>query len=108
MWTLEMAREVDPSGDRTLGILTKPDLVDKGSEPQVNTTAQLSNQILLHYMLQEFADKLQAQMLLLLQEKESLNVLLMEKEDLARERQNLKEQIKRLHAAQQRLARFPC
>ncbi|XP_073440833.1 interferon-induced GTP-binding protein Mx2-like, partial [Dendrobates tinctorius] len=32
---LEMAREVDPSGERTLGILTKPDLVDKGSEPDV-------------------------------------------------------------------------
>ncbi|XP_069801895.1 interferon-induced GTP-binding protein Mx2-like isoform X2 [Dendropsophus ebraccatus] len=75
-----------------------------------NTTARLSNQIpliVLHYMLHEFADKLQAQMLLLLQEKERLNMLLMEKEDLKRERQNLKEQIKRLRAAHQRLARFP-
>ncbi|XP_073440805.1 interferon-induced GTP-binding protein Mx-like [Dendrobates tinctorius] len=32
---LEMAREVDPSGERTLGILTKPDLIDKGTEENV-------------------------------------------------------------------------
>ncbi|XP_040059231.2 interferon-induced GTP-binding protein Mx [Gasterosteus aculeatus] len=32
---LQMAREVDSSGDRTLGILTKPDLVDKGAEEGV-------------------------------------------------------------------------
>ncbi|XP_072238758.1 interferon-induced GTP-binding protein Mx-like [Leuresthes tenuis] len=31
---LKMAREVDPEGERTLGILTKPDLVDKGTEEQ--------------------------------------------------------------------------
>uniref|UniRef100_A0A4W5PPV9 Interferon-induced GTP-binding protein Mx n=1 Tax=Hucho hucho TaxID=62062 RepID=A0A4W5PPV9_9TELE len=30
-----MAQEVDPDGDRTLGILTKPDLVDKGTEETV-------------------------------------------------------------------------
>jgi Dynamin central region/Dynamin family len=29
---LDMAAEVDPTGQRTLGILTKPDLVDKGAE----------------------------------------------------------------------------
>ncbi|EGE04192.1 dynamin GTPase [Trichophyton equinum CBS 127.97] len=29
---VEMARELDPNGDRTLGVLTKPDLVDKGAE----------------------------------------------------------------------------
>ncbi|XP_075398388.1 interferon-induced GTP-binding protein Mx2 [Tenrec ecaudatus] len=29
---LKMAKEVDPEGDRTIGILTKPDLVDKGAE----------------------------------------------------------------------------
>nr|ACF75866.1 Mx1 protein [Oplegnathus fasciatus] len=29
---LKMAQEVDPDGERTLGILTKPDLVDKGTE----------------------------------------------------------------------------
>ncbi|XP_068576149.1 interferon-induced GTP-binding protein Mx [Cebidichthys violaceus] len=32
---LKMAQEVDPDGDRTLGILTKPDLVDKGTEESV-------------------------------------------------------------------------
>lgn len=29
---LEMARETDPEGNRTLGVLTKPDLIDKGAE----------------------------------------------------------------------------
>ncbi|EMP31450.1 Interferon-induced GTP-binding protein Mx1 [Chelonia mydas] len=32
---LKMAQEVDPDGERTLGILTKPDLVDKGTESSV-------------------------------------------------------------------------
>ncbi|KAM6980243.1 interferon-induced GTP-binding protein Mx3-like [Aplochiton taeniatus] len=32
---LQMAQEVDPEGERTLGILTKPDLVDKGTEENV-------------------------------------------------------------------------
>lgn len=32
---LSMAQEVDPDGDRTIGILTKPDLVDKGTEDKV-------------------------------------------------------------------------
>ncbi|KAK4505474.1 hypothetical protein PRZ48_003437 [Zasmidium cellare] len=32
---LEMARAADPTQDRTLGVLTKPDLVDKGAEPKV-------------------------------------------------------------------------
>ena len=32
---LEMASEVDPKGQRTLGVLTKPDLVDKGAEQAV-------------------------------------------------------------------------
>ncbi|KAF4074967.1 hypothetical protein AMELA_G00229320 [Ameiurus melas] len=32
---LKMAEEVDPNGERTLGILTKPDLVDKGKEDEV-------------------------------------------------------------------------
>ncbi|XP_062982673.1 interferon-induced GTP-binding protein Mx1-like isoform X2 [Elgaria multicarinata webbii] len=32
---LKMAQEVDPDGDRTLGILTKPDLIDKGTEGSV-------------------------------------------------------------------------
>ncbi|XP_008407752.1 interferon-induced GTP-binding protein Mx-like [Poecilia reticulata] len=32
---LKMAQQVDPDGERTLGILTKPDLVDKGTEETV-------------------------------------------------------------------------
>ncbi|CRG85853.1 Interferon-induced GTP-binding protein Mx [Talaromyces islandicus] len=32
---IDMAREVDPDGKRTLGVLTKPDLVDKGAENKV-------------------------------------------------------------------------
>jgi len=32
---LELATESDPHGDRTLGVLTKPDLVDKGAESGV-------------------------------------------------------------------------
>ncbi|XP_004466363.1 interferon-induced GTP-binding protein Mx1 [Dasypus novemcinctus] len=32
---LSMAQEVDPNGDRTIGILTKPDLVDRGTEDKV-------------------------------------------------------------------------
>ncbi|XP_029006952.1 interferon-induced GTP-binding protein Mx-like isoform X2 [Betta splendens] len=32
---LKMAQEVDPDGERTLGILTKPDLVDEGTEDTV-------------------------------------------------------------------------
>lgn len=32
---LELARDVDPEGDRTLGVLTKPDLVDDGGERRV-------------------------------------------------------------------------
>lgn len=32
---VEMAKELDPDGERTLGVLTKPDLVDKGAEKGV-------------------------------------------------------------------------
>ncbi|NXU50354.1 MX protein, partial [Turnix velox] len=32
---LKMAQEVDPTGERTLGILTKPDLVDRGTEDTI-------------------------------------------------------------------------
>ncbi|XP_062390062.1 interferon-induced GTP-binding protein Mx-like isoform X1 [Sardina pilchardus] len=35
---LKMAKTVDPHGERTLGILTKPDLVDKGAEESVVNT----------------------------------------------------------------------
>ncbi|XP_057552432.1 interferon-induced GTP-binding protein Mx2 [Hippopotamus amphibius kiboko] len=37
---LSMAQEVDPDGDRTIGILTKPDLVDKGAEKNVLKVVQ--------------------------------------------------------------------
>ncbi|CAG9983345.1 unnamed protein product [Clonostachys byssicola] len=32
---VEQAEDLDPSGDRTLGVLTKPDLVDKGAENDI-------------------------------------------------------------------------
>jgi hypothetical protein len=32
---LELAADVDPEGKRTLGVLTKPDLVDQGAESRV-------------------------------------------------------------------------
>ncbi|PYH45956.1 dynamin family protein [Aspergillus saccharolyticus JOP 1030-1] len=32
---IEMARELDPDGERTLGVLTKPDLVDEGAEQKI-------------------------------------------------------------------------
>ena len=32
---LEKANQVDPEGERTVGVLTKPDLVDKGAEEEV-------------------------------------------------------------------------
>ena len=32
---VQMAEDLDPEGDRTLGVLTKPDLVDKGAEKDV-------------------------------------------------------------------------
>ncbi|XP_006815062.1 interferon-induced GTP-binding protein Mx1-like [Saccoglossus kowalevskii] len=37
---IKMAQEVDPTGSRTLGVLTKPDLVDKGSENVVVRIAE--------------------------------------------------------------------
>ncbi|KAI7457191.1 dynamin GTPase, partial [Hortaea werneckii] len=32
---IELATDADPSGERTLGVFTKPDLVDRGAEPAV-------------------------------------------------------------------------
>ncbi|KAM4796608.1 interferon-induced GTP-binding protein Mx1-like [Rhinophrynus dorsalis] len=62
---LEMAREVDPNGERTLGILTKPDLIDKGTE---ETVVNIVNNNIVHlrkgYMIvkcrgqQEIQDRL--------------------------------------------------
>ncbi|KAI1933496.1 hypothetical protein LOZ66_006398 [Ophidiomyces ophidiicola] len=40
---VEMAKELDPEGERTLGVLTKPDLVDKGAEGDVK--AELSKKL---------------------------------------------------------------
>nr|P33238.1 RecName: Full=Interferon-induced GTP-binding protein Mx; AltName: Full=Interferon-inducible Mx protein [Anas platyrhynchos]CAA79731.1 Mx protein [Anas platyrhynchos] len=37
---LKMAQEVDPKGERTLGILTKPDLVDIGTEEYIISIVQ--------------------------------------------------------------------
>ncbi|XP_036301199.1 interferon-induced GTP-binding protein Mx2 [Pipistrellus kuhlii] len=62
---LSMAHEVDPEGDRTIGILTKPDLVDKGTEKTVVNVAQnLTYRLKKGYMIvkcrgqQEITDKL--------------------------------------------------
>ncbi|XP_060785461.1 interferon-induced GTP-binding protein MxE [Neoarius graeffei] len=41
---LKMTNKVDPNGQRTLGILTKPDLVDKGAEESVVNT--VNNQVI--------------------------------------------------------------
>eukprot|EP00058_Branchiostoma_floridae_P023178 XP_002608668.1 hypothetical protein BRAFLDRAFT_58103 [Branchiostoma floridae] len=37
---LQMAKDVDPTGSRTLGVLTKPDLIDRGTE---NTIVDIVN-----------------------------------------------------------------
>uniref|UniRef100_A0A7N8WU33 Interferon-induced GTP-binding protein Mx n=1 Tax=Mastacembelus armatus TaxID=205130 RepID=A0A7N8WU33_9TELE len=42
---LKMSQEVDPDGERTLGILTKPDLVDKGTE---ETVVQIVHNEIIH------------------------------------------------------------
>lgn len=35
---IQMAEDADPEGRRTLGVFTKPDLVDRGAEEKVRTT----------------------------------------------------------------------
>ncbi|XP_014694764.1 interferon-induced GTP-binding protein Mx2 [Equus asinus] len=62
---LSMAQEVDPEGDRTIGILTKPDLVDKGTEKVVvNVVQNLTYHLKKGYMIvkcrgqQDITDKL--------------------------------------------------
>jgi hypothetical protein len=35
---IQMAEDADPDGHRTLGVLTKPDLVDRGAEEKVYMT----------------------------------------------------------------------
>ncbi|XP_040194996.1 interferon-induced GTP-binding protein Mx2-like [Rana temporaria] len=75
-----------------------------------NTIARLASQIPLiiqHYVLRGSASQLQTQMILLIQDKENLNLMLQEKQDLSTERKSLKGRIDRLQKAQRRLARFP-
>nr|BAN84465.1 interferon-induced GTP-binding protein MX2 [Sus scrofa] len=49
---LRMAQEVDPEGDRTIGILTKPDLVDTGAEKVVlNVMQNLTYHLKKGYMI---------------------------------------------------------
>lgn len=45
---IELAREHDPDGQRTLGVLTKPDLVDKGAEQRVLDLLRGEDLILKH------------------------------------------------------------
>lgn len=42
-----MAEDADPDGQRTLGVLTKPDLVDRGAEEKVCTTLSLRVEMLI-------------------------------------------------------------
>nr|XP_037840770.1 interferon-induced GTP-binding protein Mx2 isoform X2 [Chlorocebus sabaeus] len=49
---LSMAHEVDPEGDRTIGILTKPDLMDKGTEKSIiNVVRNLTYPLKKGYMI---------------------------------------------------------
>lgn len=38
---VQMAEDADPTGRRTLGVLTKPDLVDKGAEDKVSLSKDM-------------------------------------------------------------------
>lgn len=38
---LERAHRVDPQGDRTIGVLTKPDLINPGGESEVSLSLPL-------------------------------------------------------------------
>lgn len=38
---IQMAEDADPHGKRTLGVLTKPDLVDKGAEDKVRQIVRI-------------------------------------------------------------------
>ena len=50
---IERASKVDPGGERTIGVLTKPDLVDRGAESEVRDVLENRTKPLLHgfYML---------------------------------------------------------
>ncbi|KAF2723248.1 hypothetical protein K431DRAFT_194080, partial [Polychaeton citri CBS 116435] len=45
---LEMARKCDPAGSRTLGIVTKPDIIDEGDKPHVALNVANQGVIKLH------------------------------------------------------------
>ena len=53
---LEKANQVDPEGERTVGVLTKPDLVDKGAEEEVRQVLMNRSKPLKHgyFMLNFF------------------------------------------------------
>ncbi|XP_039404023.1 interferon-induced GTP-binding protein Mx1-like [Mauremys reevesii] len=76
----------------------------KGAGNRLSTQIPL---IIQSYVLQDYTEKLQNAMLQLLQDKDRFSILLLEKKDAATERKNLKERIKRLTQARQRLAKFP-
>uniref|UniRef100_A0A8C4VGX0 Uncharacterized protein n=1 Tax=Gopherus evgoodei TaxID=1825980 RepID=A0A8C4VGX0_9SAUR len=76
----------------------------KGAGNRLSTQIPL---IIQSYVLQDYTEKLQNAMLQLLQDKNRFSILLLEKKDAATERKNLKERIKRLTQARQRLAKFP-
>ncbi|KAG6932793.1 MX dynamin like GTPase 1 [Chelydra serpentina] len=76
----------------------------KGAGNRLSTQIPL---IIQSYILQDYTEKLQNAMLQLLQDKDQFSILLSEKKDAATERKNLKERIKRLTQARQRLAKFP-
>nr|XP_034971708.1 interferon-induced GTP-binding protein Mx2-like [Zootoca vivipara] len=70
---------------------------------------RLSSQIPLiiqYFILKEYGDKLQNEMLQLLQEKEKLSLLIQERTDAAEQRQFLSDRIDRLAQARDHLARF--
>ncbi|XP_018413356.1 PREDICTED: interferon-induced GTP-binding protein Mx2-like [Nanorana parkeri] len=75
-----------------------------------NAIVRLGSQVPLiiqHYVLRGSAKQLHTQMMLLLQDKQNLDLMLREKQDLSTERDSLKGRISRLQKAQQRLQRFP-
>uniref|UniRef100_A0A8D0KNY6 MX dynamin like GTPase 1 n=1 Tax=Salvator merianae TaxID=96440 RepID=A0A8D0KNY6_SALMN len=62
--------------------------------------------IIQFYILKKYGDKLQSEMLQLLQEREKLNSLLQERKDAAEQRKFLSDRIDRLTQARQHLAKF--
>ncbi|XP_025071197.1 interferon-induced GTP-binding protein Mx1-like [Alligator sinensis] len=75
----------------------------KGAGNRLSTQIPL---IIRSYVLEDYGEKLQNAMMQLLQDKDQFNILLKERKDRSSDRTNLKESIKRLREAQQRLAKF--